>query len=94
MPKKNRVPSRIYLQCFSDGELLGFSTENEITWCSDKINDDDVMDVPAQADLKFLKEMRERLNDGWDRKDVTQIEFVQTMLEDWIDKLDSETEPL
>jgi hypothetical protein len=46
------------------------------------------MSVEKQSDLSFLKEMREKLQSGWDNKDPTSFEFGMTMIQDWIDELE------
>ena len=38
-------------------------------------------------DIAFLKELRGRVRDGFDRRDVGQIEFALKMIDDWIDEL-------
>lgn len=40
-----------------------------------------------EPDLKFLKEIRERLNIGINEHDPTQTEFALRMIDDWIDEL-------
>jgi len=42
--KDNKSPERIYLQCYDeyDGSLLDF-TRDDVTWCVDKINDNDAV---------------------------------------------------
>ena len=39
-------------------------------------------------DLEFLRELRDRLKDGLDRQDRSQIEYAQQMIDDWIDELE------
>ena len=41
----------------------------------------------SQKDMPFLIEIKERLVKYRDRKDVTQLEMVFNMLDDWIDEL-------
>lgn len=41
----------------------------------------------SQKDMPFLIEIKERLVEYRDRKDVTQLEMVFNMLDDWIDEL-------
>lgn len=40
------------------------------------------------TDLDFLREMRDRLRQVVEKKDPTQLEFVQKMVQDWIDELE------
>jgi len=44
--KDNKPPERIYLQCYDeyDGSLLDL-TRDDVTWCVDKINDNDAVYV-------------------------------------------------
>jgi hypothetical protein len=46
--------------------------------------------MSRQTDLDFLREIKTRLSDGWERNDITQIEMVHKMIDDWIDKLEGE----
>lgn len=46
-----------------------------------------VLKAHSTSDLEFLLEMQWRLNDGVDRRDPTQIQFVQQMISDWISEL-------
>lgn len=43
--------------------------------------------VNGTNDLSFLKELRSRVQDGFARRDVGQIEFALKMIDDWIDEL-------
>lgn len=43
--------------------------------------------VNGTDDLSFLTELRERVQDGFDRRDVGQIEFALKMIDDWICEL-------
>ena len=38
-------------------------------------------------DVAFLQELRERVQDGFNRKDVGQIDYALKMIDDWIDEL-------
>ncbi len=42
----------------------------------------------AQKDIPFLKEMKERIEKYQQSKDVTQIEMVFTMIDDWVAELE------
>jgi hypothetical protein len=42
----------------------------------------------AQKDLPFLREMRERLNKYYKNQDITQLDMVNKMIEDWITELE------
>lgn len=38
-------------------------------------------------DIAFLNELRGRVQDGFNRRDVGQIEYALKMIDDWIDEL-------
>lgn len=42
------------------------------------------------SDLCFLKEIRQKMIDGLERSDPTQIDYAKKMIEDWIDELEEE----
>lgn len=44
--------------------------------------------IKMEKDLEFLKEMKQKLQDAIDGKDTTKFEFVQQMIDDWIDELE------
>jgi hypothetical protein len=41
----------------------------------------------AERDAAFLKEMQQRLQDGREKRDPTQLDMVATMIEDWLHEL-------
>ena len=41
-------------------------------------------------DLEFLKEMKQKLQEAIDKKDPTLFEYVQKMIDDWINELESQ----
>lgn len=45
------------------------------------------MENKDAADLEDLKEMQDRLKKYQDSRDITQLEMVFKILEDWVDEL-------
>lgn len=41
----------------------------------------------TKTDIDFLKEIREKIQTGFDKKDPTLIEYGLKMIDDWIDEL-------
>lgn len=41
----------------------------------------------AQRNIPFLKEMKQRLKNYQNKKDITQLDMVHKMIDDWIDEL-------
>lgn len=47
------------------------------------MNDQDI-----EKDLNFLKEIKEKISDGFERKDPTLTKYGMKMIDDWIDELE------
>lgn len=43
--------------------------------------------MAKDADLDFLREMRDRLRVAREKNDPAQFEYVEKMIQDWIDEL-------
>jgi len=43
--------------------------------------------------LAFLKELKQKLVDGFEKKDPTLIQYGLGMIDDWIDELENPTDP-
>ena len=45
------------------------------------------------GDLEFLKEIKGKIQEAWDKKDPTLLQYAQKMIDDWIDELEADAEP-
>ena len=41
------------------------------------------------SDLAFLREIRQKFEDGFENKDPTLVQYGFTMIDDWIDELEN-----
>jgi aldehyde:ferredoxin oxidoreductase len=50
-------PKFIYLNIGADGEVEDFKTLSEVTWCEDRVNDDDLEFISVSSILARIKEL-------------------------------------
>jgi hypothetical protein len=47
-----------------------------------------------KKDADFLKEIKEHFDKGVDKKDPTEIEYAQKMINDWVNEIEEYNKPL
>jgi aldehyde:ferredoxin oxidoreductase len=53
---KNK-PEKIYLNLGTNGGVEDFKTLSEVTWCEDRVNDDDLCYISVSSILARIKEL-------------------------------------
>ena len=54
----NKPPERIYLQLYDEDGSLRDPISDDVTWCVDRINENDVACVLEEAEKKLLERER------------------------------------
>ena len=63
---KNK-PEKIYLNLGTNGGVEDFKTLSEVTWCEDRVNDDDLEFISVSSILARIKELERRQFDTTDK---------------------------
>jgi hypothetical protein len=63
---KNK-PEKIYLNRGADGECQDFEELVEVSWCDDRVNDDDLEFISVSSILARIKELERRQFDTTDK---------------------------
>ena len=58
---KNK-PEKIYLNLGTDGGVEDFKTLSEVTWCEDRVNDDDLEFVSVSSILAEIDKLKDFAN--------------------------------
>jgi hypothetical protein len=63
-------PTKIYLNIGADGECQDFEELVGVSWCEDRINDDDLCYISVSSVLARIEELEEYVDRGADYRTV------------------------